>query len=182
MASKGGAPSEEQGTGSAPPDRAKAAAELLRLENKYRNGLLTESEGELWNEMATRLFAETRQGKRRKSFRLPCDLRGHAITRDEDLFQCQVTELSHLGMAFAAVPARSFQLGDDVIIKDLVFDGDSTALDLRCEVVTSGGVGREARYGLTFSESSPSVSTRYFERIYYPVYIRYLEIIAGRRS
>jgi hypothetical protein len=159
-------------------EKSAIAQELLVLERRYQQGALTSRDEARVNELAAELFGQEEFNLRRKSYRLPCD-RSAVVDVGGRTFPCGLVEVSHIGLTIAgeALPVT----GNDVqlTVASVDVDGQKIALELRCRVVRSGRARGGYFIGVEIAQgNSPAVEARYFQDVYYPLYLDYLENVA----
>jgi hypothetical protein len=160
-------------------DRAAVARSLLELEREYdQKGVLDASQNEVWQKCVLELFGHHDSHQQRRSFRLRAGMRARTSIGSGS-FECTILELSRLGFTLTG-PVFSHVTAEDVTIVEVEVDGQFRSLDLPCRIVRRSTPPSGPVAGIEIArESSADSKQRYFDLVYYPCYIHYLEDLAG---
>ena len=161
--------------------RAAEARELLVLEKLYQQGKLDTKGSARWNELASSLFADHRPQARR-SFRLPTEATTQLAIRG-GTFQCTILEISRIGMTLQGFVFGHITHEETVRICSVKFEGQDHRVDLYCDIVRFDEGKKPPVVGVSITDdNSRSAKDGYFDHVYYPLYLKYLEAVADGRS
>lgn len=159
-----------------PNQISKAARELLELEQKQALKPFSEEEQLRWDELAMRVFSDdSTHGKRRRSFRLPghtaCTLNISGVSH-----QCVLIELSLRGFSISCKEAIKTPSDMIFVFESIMVLNKKIPIELSCKMINLKSTDLETNFGAELtSRNGPQVLEQYFEKIYYPLYISYLE-------
>jgi hypothetical protein len=158
--------------------RAAEARELLELEGLYQKGKLDEKGSGRWNELVSSIFADRRPHARR-SFRLPAGVTAQVAIRS-GTFTCTIVEISRLGMTLQGSVFGYITHEDGVRICGVAFDGNDCRVDIHCDIVRFDDRKGLPIVGVSIAEdNSRSAKEGFFDNVYYPLYLRYLQHLAS---
>jgi hypothetical protein len=159
--------------------KAAEARELLGLEKLYQQGKLDERGSARWNELASSIF-EDRRPQARRSFRLPAGATAQVAIRS-GTFTCTIVEISRLGMTLQGLVFGYLTHEDSVRVCSVNFAGKDHRVDLRCEIVRFDDRKSPPAVGVAIApdDNTRAAKEGFFENIYYPLYLKYLERLAA---
>lgn len=163
-------------------DKAILAQELLDLEKEYQNAGLDGPKSERWNQLVPQLFGEENADHKRRSFRIPGNVPATVKIR-AGTFPCEIQEVSRIGLMLQGQVFRFITHEDTVELLKFTFDKEEQPLNLTCSIARLEGSGDAAKAGLQIASHNPSEAReRFFDRVYYPLYIQYLKYLAGKKN
>ena len=160
-------------------DKATAARELLELEKQYfKAGTLDPARAKRWNSLLGLLFGKKYATDNRRSMRLQASV-GATVQIGPRRATCSVIEVSRRGASLTG-PECATTHEDTLRLVAIDVDGKADPLDLMCNVVRKATAGGAPLLGVEFAPTNPAAAmTDYFNRVYYPIYVRHLERIAA---
>ena len=163
-----------------PIQMKQAAKELLDLERLYqKNVAFGDEQRSRWEACVSRIFGEGNATHGRRSFRLPGQL-PCSVKIGQGVFECSALEVSRLGMTLAGPILRHITIDHAIELLSLIVDGADVAIGLACRVARLDPSKEPPLVGVAFSPDVTSDQRqRFFDVIYYPLYMRYLESLAG---
>jgi hypothetical protein len=164
-------------------DRTAAATELLELEGLSQVGPLTPAQNERWQALALEIFGPDLDVYIRRSFRLDAHAKSNvSIKRSE--FACTLTQISHLGCALEGDVFRYIEKGEPLELRWVEGLGGKVELNLKCHVVWTEAQRTSAgSAGVLFSPDNAVESRRrFFDELYYPLYLAFLRKLCKASS
>jgi len=159
------------------PQRANAAAELLALEKKYRTGAFDDLESDRWQELVSEISGADRTENARRSFRLASAISATVRIR-EGRFPCTISDISRIGL-MAAGAAFRYITHEDTIEVLSVQVGTDQPLNLVCNIARLDSAREPPIAALSIaSENTAETRGRFFDYVYYPLYLEYLAGLA----
>ncbi|MBP9113671.1 MAG: PilZ domain-containing protein [Polyangiaceae bacterium] len=155
------------------------ARELLSLEKSNRKGGLSDSQTKRWEELAAKLFAKSLGNNKRMSTRLPAKVVA-TVQVGERSFPCTIDDMSLVGMTLSGEVFGYVDRNVPIRLRAVTIGKSMVSLDLKCNAVRFGYIGKTAVAGVTIASDGPSDALQsFFDKVYYPVYSMYLENIAS---
>jgi hypothetical protein len=158
--------------------KTNVAKELLELERQYQKGGLDEKQALRWQELVGEIFGEQNSAHNRRSFRIASEVSCKVKIR-QGAFDCSLLEVSRIGLSISGVVFNYITHEDTVQLASTRLDNEERPLDLLCRIVRFDNGRKPAVAGLVIAENnSDEVRGRYFDRLYYPLYLRFLNRLA----
>lgn len=155
------------------------ARELLSLEKSNSKGGLSDSQTKRWEELAAKLFAKSLGNNKRMSTRLPAKVVA-TVQVGERSFPCTIDDMSLVGMTLSGEVFGYVDRNVPIRLRAVTIGKSMVSLDLKCNAVRFGYIGKTAVAGVTIASDGPSDALQsFFDKVYYPVYSMYLENIAS---
>jgi hypothetical protein len=158
---------------------SEAARELLELERRWQTGSFDEPEAARWYELAVLVFGDEDSAHRRRSFRLTANV-PVMLKMGSGIYEGTIVEVSRLGLAIAGAAFGRVTHEDSIDLLDFTLDGVKRPLNMTCEIVRLDIARKPLPVaGVSVDKSNPKeVGARFFEDLYYPLYISNLEHLA----
>jgi hypothetical protein len=152
-----------------------AATELIELERELYTADAPPGATERWMTLVNRVLGSSVGPHPRRSVRLPAELPVRLGIRKGE-FTCQLTDVSHLGVTVEGAVLAHISMDDTVEIRSLETADGSQPIGVRSTVVRIDGSQSPAVAGLSLSlDNDDEARRRYFDEIYYPLYLAYLD-------
>ena len=161
--------------------KQKTARDLLFLERTSQVRELTNEELEQWHDLARILFSHIENAEhKRKATRLTIKTEATAEINGK-IHNCSITELSQVNLTLSYDDFDDIGLGDYLVLKTVLVNGAFITLNLKCKIMRlrTDENGKPSA-GLEVAADAPKEINRiFFQNIYYPLYIKFLENIAA---
>ena len=153
-----------------------AAGELLALEQIQKTRSLDEIEQDRWDDLVVQIFSEkTTNGKRRRSFRLNPHLKCTIKIRGE-VYEGDLIDMSLCGFSFKCKYLRSRDSDFLFNLESVQIQDQNFQIGIECKTVNIMTLRNDEKFGAQITSGNSSETLRvYVDKIYYPVYIFYLE-------
>ena len=157
------------------PRASSAAAQLLVLEQELRRGNTDPALLEKWSSLVTRVLGGKVGHNQRRSIRLPASVSVRLGIRKGE-FVCQLTDLSQLGITVSGPVLAHIATGEVVELRAVGEKGAEHVVGMRTEVMRIDSAPTPPVAGLQLAHDNDAAAQgRYFEFVYYPLYLAYLE-------
>ena len=94
---------------------------------------------------------------------------------------CRILQVSRIGLALEGPVFRHITHEDTLEILDIILDNKQRDIGLLCTIARLENTEDSAIAGVQIAtQSSVEARTNFFDNVYYPLYLRYLEEIAAR--
>lgn len=159
------------------------ARDLLALEMLAVKRKLTDPEAERWLEFVSILFGNNKWSvATRRSFRLSTNAKC-TVAFDGVKTECWISEISFLNMTIVGDVFSDIAKDTRLMVSDVIVQGEPVDLKLEGNVVRSRTFEDESAIGFDFDlEKLEGKSEKFYAEIYFPLYIRYLEVLSNKNA
>jgi hypothetical protein len=155
-------------------DMAEAASELIALEQQLVAGRNDQKLFDRWITLVKQVLGGEGHLHSRRSVRLPAHVPVRLGIRQGE-FLCHLTDLSQLGLTVAGPVFSHIAVGEPIEVRSIEEAGKVRNVGVRCDVVRIDSGQTPAVAGLRVANDNDDASSqRFFDVIYYPMYLAYL--------
>jgi len=156
-------------------DPAHAAAELITLERRFLAGSGDAALFDRWVGLVNLVLGSADGPHSRRSVRLPASVPVRLGIRKGE-FTCQLTDLSQLGLTVSGPVLSHITVGEPIELRSIERSGGQLPVGVLCDIVRIDNGKTPAVAGLRLArDNDPTSQRRFFDAIYYPLYLAYLE-------
>lgn len=152
-----------------------AAQKLIELEDIQRLKPLNDDQQQKWNDLVDYIFGpDVNPRMRRRSFRLKTNSKCR-IRMNGNIFDGELIELNMLGFSSAVDLNQTISQGAPCCLESVQVQGEPRIVGLQCVIANIRVEANKIRFGAEILKTeSTDVLRTYYDRVYYPCYIAFL--------